>query len=944
MVQYDFNLRDYYRILRKRRALIIFTMLSLGFFSLLFAITSTPTPLYKSTASIKVEKSSSVSGLYVQTFSWSQTDDMQTQVSVIKSYYILEIAAKRLKMIPASLSSDQVRVHPGHQAVIADLKKRVETEQEGNSNIINITVTSEDPKQAQEIANTIALVYKEERGLDINKRTFEAKKFIEDQLKIVKERLSSSEDAVRDYRERNDLISLDAQTGNLLSQISTLKASYEKTFQDHQRILNVKKTLNDAESRPLTSDNSFHVEEANPLYKSLNEKLVQLMLERDTFLITYTEEYPQVVEIKKKIHEIIVSMRAQLTAQEKALFKNLNDLRSRIAGCEEKIRELPEKGLELARLERDVKINTDVYTLLEQKYQEALIKEAEKIDDVQVVRPALESRIPINPPQTMQTAFVGLLMGLILGVVIAFLIETFDTSIGTIEEVENFLGIPVLGIIPHVSTKEIKDSLGEDYAGKLNEEIESRVTRLVSHFAPKSTLAESYRALRTNLGFSCRENDIKTLVFTSATPREGKTTSVINLAITTAQAGIKVLLIEADLRKPVVAKLFGIDQSPGLTEILLGNYDYKRAIRTIEDLMTGRLSVDDILSTPGMDNLHIMPSGSIPLNPAELLNSKTINTLIAWAKAQYDLVLIDLPPVLAATDAAVLGSNVDGVVIVYRVGKISRNALKRAKIQLDNVKAKIVGVVLNGLKAETSGDYSGFEKDYYYYQTDGSVHRSLPEKATARFALWRDSFLLLLKEKIRLRLKKESADSEKGRKRPQRSKKKSVVKVATLIVALALLIAGIFYERAHLFSAGSRAGKQPAPAQLNRPETGAIKNSIRVSSVQKKISSEVPAPKLPSDAGTSQNAKQPVGSYVIKVKSCPNLKEAKRIAADFAKKGVETYWMSVEKKNKEKWYRVYIGAFDTRAEADNYVKRTNLLQSYPGFDVQKITRPKAQGS
>lgn len=943
MVQYDFNLRDYYRILRKRRAFIIFTMLSLGFFSLLFAITSTPTPLYKSTASIKVEKSNSVSGLYVQTFSWSQTDDMQTQVSVIKSYYILEKAAKRLKMIPASLSSDQVRVHPGHQAVIADLKKRVETEQEGNSNIINITVTSEDPKQAQEIADTIALVYKEERGLDINKRTFEAKNFIEDQLKIVKERLSSSEDAVRDYRERNDLISLDAQTGNLLSQISTLKASYEKTFQDHQRILNVKKTLNDAESRPLTSDNSFHVEEANPLYKSLNEKLVQLMLERDTFLITYTEEYPQVVEIKKKIHEIIVSMRAQLTAQEKALFKNLNDLRSRIAGCEEKIRELPEKGLELARLERDVKINTDVYTLLEQKYQEALIKEAEKIDDVQVVRPALESRIPINPPKTLQTAFVGLLMGLILGVVIAFLIETFDTSIGTIEEVENFLGIPVLGIIPHVSAKEIKDSFGEDQAGKSDEEIDSRMTRLVSHFAPKSTLAESYRALRTNLSFSCREKGIKTLVFTSATPREGKTTSIVNLAITTAQAGNKVLLIEADLRKPVIAKLFGVDPSPGLTEILLGNYDYKRAIRTIEDLMTGRLSVDDILSTPGMDNLHIMPSGSIPLNPAELLNSQTINALIAWAKTQYDLVLIDLPPVLAATDAAVLGPNVDGVVIVYRVGKISRNALKRAKIQLDNVKAKIIGVVLNGLKAETSGDYSGFEKDYYYYQTDGSVHRSLPEKATARFALWRDSFLLLLKEKIRLRLKKESADSEKGRKRPQRSKKKSVVKVATLIVALSLLIAGIFYERANLFPAGSRTGKQPAPPQLNRPGTGTIKNSTHVFPVQKKSSDVSEASKLPSDAGLSQNAKQP-GSYVIKVKSCPTLIEAKRIAADFAKKGVETYWMSVEKKNKEKWYRVYIGAFDTRAEADNYVKRTNLLQSYPGFDVQKITRPKAQGS
>lgn len=923
MVQYDFNLRDYYRILRKRRALIIFTMLSLGFFSLLFAFTGTPTPLYKSTASIKVEKSSSVSGLYVQTFSWTQTDDMQTQVSVIKSYYILEKVAKRLKLVPESLSSDQIRANPAHQAVIADLKNRVETEQEGISNIINITATSEDPKQARKIADTIALVYKEERGLDINKRTFEAKKFIEEQLKIVKERLSSSENAVRDFRERNNLISLDAQTDNLLSQITTLKASYDKISQDHQRILNVKANLNDAESRPLTSDTSFHVEEANPLYKSLNEKLVQLMLERDTLLITYTEEYPKVVEIKKKIHEIIVSMRAQLTAQEKSLYGNLHDLQSRIAVYEKRLRELPEKGLELARLERDVKINTDVYTLLEQKYQEALIKEAEKIDDVQIVRPALESTIPINPPKIMQTTFVGLLLGLILGVVIAFLIETFDMSISTIEEVENFLGIPVLGIIPHVSAKEIKDSFGEDQAGKSDEEIDSRMMRLVSHFAPKSTLAESYRALRTNLSFSCREKGIKTLVFTSATPREGKTTSIINLAITTAQAGNKVLLIEADLRKPVIAKLFGVDPSPGLTEILLGDHDYKRAIRTIEDIMIGRLSVDDILGTPGMDNLNIMPSGSIPLNPTELLSSHSISELIEWAKAQYDLVLIDLPPVLAATDAAVLGSNADGVVIVYRVGKISRNALKRAKIQLDNVKARIIGIVLNGLKADTGGDYPGFRKDYYYYQTDENTYRSLLEKVAAKFASWRDSLLYLLKKQIRPRLKREKKSPEKRQGSPLRSEKKSVIKVAILIIALGLLIAGILFEQA-------------VPIQLNRPDTEKAGSSTRVFPVQEQSSeiSETPAPT--SDAEITQNAEQP-RSYVIKVKSCPTLKEAKKIAAGFTRQGVETYWMEVRKKNKEKWYRVYIGFFKSRNEAADYAGRTNLHRSYTGFDIQKTT-------
>ena len=715
--KYDLNLRDYWLVVKKRKFIIIFTILAMGLFSLFFSILSKPVPLYRTSASVKIEKTSSVTGLYIQAMSWSQTDDMETQAAVIKSYFIMEMVARKLGLIPVDLSSEEVRANKKYLGIILNLKNSVETEQEGYSNIISIIVTSGDPKFAQRLANTIARVYSEEHTLGLNKRTIEAKKFIENQLKIVKKRLRSSEEAVKNFREENKLISLSAQTSGMLGQMARLQAIYEKSTSDNEKVRKVQKYLEGAKDKPLTSKTSFYINEASSLYKNLNDRLVQLMLKRDTLLLIYTKNYPQVAEINKQISELVENMRSQLFSQEKTVTANIISLKKKIDEMDERIKMLPEKGLELARLERNVRVNMEVYTLLEKKYQESLIKEAEKIEEVKIVKPALEPVNPINPPKTLATTVVGAIMGIILSIIFAFIIETFDTSIGAIEEVEEFLGVPVSGIIPYVSVQEIKATLEEKYPEGVDEEIANRHARLVSHFAPDSILAESFRALRTNLSFTSLEKDIKTLVFTSSSPREGKTTSVVNLAITMAQTGNKVLLVEGDLRRPVIARMFGIDQTPGLADVLLGNYKWRDVIRTITDIMMGKMSMDDIMKTPGIDNLHIMTGGTIPPNPAELVSSKSITEFMEDVRSEYDMVLIDGPPVLAATDAAILGSRTDGVILVYQVGKISRGTLKRAKAQLDNVKANVIGVVLNGLRAEISPDFSGYDyyKQYYAY-------------------------------------------------------------------------------------------------------------------------------------------------------------------------------------------------------------------------------------
>jgi len=731
MAQYDLNLRDYWRTIRKRKFIIFFTMLSMGFFSLFWSIIAKPIPIYKTSVSIKIERSASPTGLYAQTFLWSPTNYLETQSSIIKSYILLESVAKQLGIIPMELSSDQIRSSSKYLNTILQLKTKVETEQEGNTDIINIIVSSEDPKFSQRLASTIARVYREEHMLDLNKRTYEAKKFLESQLKVVKDKMDKSEEFVRQYRERNKLISLDAQASSTMAQAAKLQTALDQDTSTLQKINEISRTIEKAEENPLTSKTSFYVDDAPTMYKGLNDRLIQLIMDRDTLLQTYTEKFPQIVEIRKQIHEIITAMKSQLAGMRKSLESNIHALKIQMRDVDEKIRQIPEKGLELARLERDVAINREVYTLLEKKYQESLIQEAEKIEEVKIVKPALEPATPINPPKTAANTTVGTIIGLILGIVFAFMIETFDTSIAAIEEVEEFLGVKVLGIIPFIGVDEIRTTLKEKLSGDVDEDTVRRATRLMAHFLPTSTTAENYRALRTNFNFINLNRNIKTVVFTSSSPEEGKTTITVNLAITMAQGGNKVLLVEGDLRRPVISRLFGIEQSPGLTDVILGNYEWQNVVRSITDLITGKMNMDEIMQTPGLDNLYIITGGASVPNPAEMVSSKVIKDFLKKAESEYDIILIDAPPILAATDAAIWSAMSNGAILVYQVGRIARGALKRAKAQLDNTGAKIFGIVLNGLKAEISPDFAYHDKYYYYYGDKKLKKPSLKDTITS---------------------------------------------------------------------------------------------------------------------------------------------------------------------------------------------------------------------
>ena len=712
MHKYDLNLREYWRIIKRRKLIILFTVVVMGVFSFISAILGKPVPIYKTSSTVQILKNASLVGAYANVQLTGASNAMETQTYVIKSYYMLELTAKKMGLIPADLSPEEVRQNNKYVNTITDLQERVQTEQRGNSDLVDITVTANEPKFVTNLCNTLTESYKTQHTLDLNRKTIEGKKFIEGQFVISKDKLAKSEEASKQFREINKWTSLENETTYLMSQINRLQGLYDQDYLINQKITAAAQLLIAAENTPLASNKSFYFDEAAPPYKALNDRLVNLMMERDTLLLTYTDDFPQVKAIKAQIHDVVESMKSHLKAQQNNLTSNLRIYRRQLTELNNKFKILPEKNLELTRLSRDVDIGKEVYAMLEKKYQEALIGEAEKLEEVKIVKPAIEPLSPINPPKTGTNTILGTVLGLILGVVFAFLIETFDTSIGAIEEVEDFLGVHVMGIIPFVSLEEIKTFLKDDPNVVLNDDKIRRYARLTAHFVPSSTLSESYKALRTSLSFLCSENNLKTILFTSSSPGEGKTSVVVNLAITMAQIGQKVLLIDGDLRRPVVSRLFGIDQIPGLTDVVLGNYEWHKVVRSVADFITGKMSVEDIMKTPGMDNLNIITSGTYSPNPVEILNSKAIGEFMNQIRKEYDIILIDAPPVLAATDAVLWSSRVDGSVLVYQVGKIARGALKRSKISLENLKANVLGVVLNGLRAEISPD---FGQDYYYY-------------------------------------------------------------------------------------------------------------------------------------------------------------------------------------------------------------------------------------
>ena len=699
MAQYDLDLRDYGRILIKRKRVIIFATLLVGLIT--FLITKQPQPIYKAKASVRVTQSSTMTGLFVEAISYSRWNNMETQAKIIRSLPVVIKTAQKLGLIDSTMTVDEVIESDRDIRIVNDLTDRIITQQYGKTDIIDIITEGDSNTEARIFANTLAEEFVAHSILGKNQQVDDATTFIGDQLDTFRVKVERAERALEEFKRSN------------LDQIS-LAASDMSDLQRELDALTVKKRaleiqLEQLKIRQMSSENSFidWVSDVggDPALSELNNRLVSLQIEKETLLIYQTNKSPEIIDLEEQVQKLLRDIIKELEAK-------LIDVRGRESEVNQRLDKLPQNDLLYNRLVRELQINEEVYSLLRTKYQEAKIRKSEKIKEMSVVEKATYAQKFVEGGKWSKT-ILGLVVGMLLGLVVAFVLETLDTSIGAIQDVEEYLGTSVLGVIPHFDTEVIRDRIIKHNPQAVNDQYLKFHSILVTQFRPKSPIAEAYRTLATNIDFVRLKLDgANQFVITSATMQEGKSTTIANLAIAMAQMGHKTLLVGCNLRRPVIYKIFGLEIGPGVRDISLGLVHWREAVRSINDIALGKMSVtEDLLKDGAWSRLHIITCGAIYHNPAEILSTPKMVEFLRESKDEYDVMIIDCPPVLPVTDAAILGSKSDGVVLVYQVGKIARGALRRAKQHLEAVNAKVWGVVLNDFKAEVSG----FAPDTAYY-------------------------------------------------------------------------------------------------------------------------------------------------------------------------------------------------------------------------------------
>jgi len=721
MPHYELNLRDYWRIIKKKKIIVIVTLIMLSGFSLIFAIMNRPTPLYRATASLKIERNTNLTGLYMYSISWGSGDDLATRAEEIKSYPMIEKAAQAMGLIDSSVTSEEIRSNKDYFDIVSKLKARVKTEQEGYTNIINIIITDFDPVFTANLANAMAQVYESESFKEKNEQAEKALEAVRSQRAMAEKALRISEQKVQNFREQNKLATLDGSAARLTSELNSAESNLDKIRNDITQIDNILREIERNPEFVYMANLSLLLSQPNNFLTDLQKQLNQIRSQITNYSQHYTPQHPVIIDLRQQQRNIEKRFISELKAYRQNLTKAENIANEKYRRIDEEYKSLPMLGLTLTNLERERDINTQIYQELEIRYQEALIKYSEQVKEVFIIRPAFVPTAPINPTMIGPTTAIGTIIGLILGIVLAFVAETLDTTFSTIDDIEKTLDTTVMGIVPFVDMQILKASIADKSDTPIPDEVLEMQARLASHYNPKSSMAESFRGLRTNVNFALLDKGYKTLMITSSVASEGKTTIAVNLAISMAQIGINTLLVEADLRKPRVSKLFGIDREPGLTDVILRKEPIDTVIRTMSDLLMGTMSTDTMRSdgVAGIEYLNILTCGKIERNPSEIVASKLMDNLISELKERYDLVILDSAPVIQAPDATVLGAKVDTVLLVYYQGKISRGTLRRSKSQLELLKSDILGVIVNGMKADISADYSDYKYSYeYHYQEE----------------------------------------------------------------------------------------------------------------------------------------------------------------------------------------------------------------------------------
>jgi len=741
----EIDFKEIYFILSNNIKLLIYSILISFFLAIIYIYCSIP--LYQSYASILVESNSNGLSLFADFGMNENANLIDNEVEILKSRNTINRALeqfisegsdkdmylfgtkkynlprssqlfRKFFLVNSFTKNKSIDINDKYERklLLEKLRDRLSINKIRNTDVIEISLLSPSPNESANIINALIASYQSVDKEWNNGEMIHMKTFLSSQIRLKEKELNLVEDNLSKFQKEEKIYGLDGNAELLLKQLTFIESDYYSNIAQENILEERRKYL----YNQLTEEEKLL---ADRVMNTINERLSALKFEiaqRESDLISTMalqgEEHQAVTAGTKILNKLKVTLKQQtellisqgisigdpiqyrqgimdtilvIEASQALLASKSIELNKLVKKYENELSDLPDKSLAFFRLQRDQNILSETYALMMQKREEAKISEASQLGKIRIVDLAFPEIIPVKPKK-ISILILFMILGSSLGALACFIREYLDNSIKSIHEIERF-DLEILAMIP---------TIGMQYNNKKEKIVQKLERRLITHEDAKSPVSESYRTLRTNLIY--RFSDIgsgQAILFSSPGPGEGKTTSIANLSITFANLGKRTLLVDTDLRKPVMHDVFNKEQTPGLTDYLLGNES----------------DIDLLVNKTDTENLSIMTSGSVPPFPSELLGSDKMQTLISGLKSKWDVILFDLPPLMAVTDAYVMLKHMDHFVLVLRSGVTQKGALKRCLAYLRMADLHETGVVINQIDKSRASKDEQFDYYQQYY-------------------------------------------------------------------------------------------------------------------------------------------------------------------------------------------------------------------------------------
>ena len=707
------SLHDYLRFIVKRRWTILAVFLAVLIWTALQTFTTNP--IYQATIQILIERHQPrvLETQNQPTYDYYGEEFYQTQYKLLESRALARKVADKLNLrarppyaqlfaqLPADV--DQHTRQRLEESLVDAVLGGLQVEPVRSSSLVNVSYSSPDPKFAAEVANTLGQAFIEQ-SLDLRfAASQEAAHWLEKKLAEARKKMEESEARLNQYKRQHNIVTLEDKesiTAQKLEQLNKeLVAAQTKRLEAEAR------------AREVDAGRPIHELMNNPLIQTLKAEEAKLITEHSELSKKFGEGHPRMLQINHELASNRAKIGAEMAVVRQTIKNEYNMARSQEANLKKALDEhknvtqdQSDVGIQYRVLLRDVETNRALYDNMLKSLKSTTATENVPATNIRIVYPALIPETPILPRKA-RNLLMGAALGLALGVALALLLENLDTTIKTPEEVEGYLGIPNLAMIPHIETPANPGEAPE----------------LVMLHGNQPLASEAYRVLRTSILFSSPGQAPKSLLITSTMPMEGKTLTTANLATAMAKAEGDILLIDADLRRPTLHQLFNVPREPGLSNFLVGETDELPMVATLAP------------------HLYLMPAGAIPPNPSELLGSERMQELLSRAQESFVRAVLDSPPLVSVTDAAILSTLVSGVLLVIKAEQVPRKAARDAVNHLTELHARLLGAVLNDVPLQRDSYYYRHYKYYSSYYADpetSGVSRRKRNRPAPGFGGW----------------------------------------------------------------------------------------------------------------------------------------------------------------------------------------------------------------